>query len=144
MITKEQDALLAVFKQMQKPDRIFLLKLARGLKDRHGAHDPVSSDSADTEADQDDQPDNKGVIHLEGARAAKFQSLLADIFETVVSLKTATKSFPAMTIEHGEMHPTFTVAGFAETLNDKIGNAMDIASGDDLKEAAREARHAEE
>lgn len=86
---------------------------------------------------------NQVVIHIEGERAAQFHSLLADIYDTVISLAASTKSFPRLTVSHGEMHPTFTVEGFAKALGDKIDKAMDMASGDDLRQVGKGADHAQ-
>lgn len=81
---------------------------------------------------------SQNTIHLEGERAAKLHFLLIDIFDTIVSLQTAAKQFPSLTVARGEMHPTFTVEGFASALEAKVSTVMDMASGEDLKQAARE------
>lgn len=82
-----------------------------------------------------DSEKNQPVIHIEGERASKFHSLLADIADAATSLKTASKLFPnSATISEGQMHPATTIMAFASALNDLVGDAMSIACDDDLKE----------
>ena len=46
MSTKEQNALLALFSQLRKKDRIFLLALANSLKGKSKYRDPLDKGGA--------------------------------------------------------------------------------------------------
>lgn len=94
-----------------------------------------------------DKTNNVGqpVIHIEGERASKLFALLADMADTVSSLKTAAKLFPKESaIQEGELFPLTTTLGYACVLDDMAATVMSFANGDDLKDAGREARHAKE
>lgn len=86
--------------------------------------------------------DNIKPIRLEGERARKLHSKLADIADAATSLKTASKLFPNdAAITEGEMHPATTIMAFAIVLDNLIGDVMSLAQGDDLKHTAQEASH---
>jgi len=85
------------------------------------------------------------TIYIEGKRKEKFCSLLADIADTATSLKTAARLFPKdVSIAEGELSPLATTISYACVLGDMITAVMNIATDEDLKDAAREADHAQD
>lgn len=81
-------------------------------------------------------------INIEGERAKRFFSLLADLADATVSLHTASTLFPNVAaMKPGDMHPPTTVQAFAMAMGAIVGDMMTLANGDDIKQ--READHAQ-
>lgn len=82
------------------------------------------------------------TIHIEGERAERFFSLLADLADATVSLYTASTLFPNVAaMKPGDMHPPTTVQAFAMAMGSLVGDMMTLANGDDIEQTG--ADHAQ-
>lgn len=132
-LTKEQQVLLDFYSRIPRAQRTIALRIVEEMAKQSGHTAPIETDDTATS--------NDGAIHLQGERAERFHSVLADVADAATSLRTAAKLFPnSVAIQEGQMHPTSTITAFSLALDDLVGELMAIACGDDLKR--QEASHA--
>lgn len=89
------------------------------------------------------QNQSDGSLHLDRDRATELYRQIVNACDMAVSLASMTKLFPNITLSQGEIHPALVVEGVAKALEERLGEALSIIDGDDLKQAEREERHAQ-
>lgn len=157
MATKEQDALLAMFRKLRKKDRMFLLLYTRNIMASSGRHGPADDD-VDTVADQATIPvqvqgENCGlgdgdVIRMDKNRSRRFERELGKLWGEIVSLSTSAESFPHVDVSQGCMSPSLTVSAFTKSMRDRVFLLQAMVNDeerktDGLQEEAREASYAQ-
>jgi hypothetical protein len=108
----------------------------------------VPAVTATKDAANPDTGDNAGfdggdVIHMDAHRSNRFFRNLAELDDTITSLKTAVRSFPDPECRPGQIEPRVAVLAFASHMDNLLGLLLAMANNEEhLNDEHREDDHA--
>lgn len=123
-LTKEQQVLLDFYSRIPRGQRTIALRIIEEMAKASG-HDPKADNA---------EPPSEFTIYMEGERARKFNTLLADIYDCNIGLMSMASLFPNVPTSYGEANAAFTVRAVCKDLEDRMSIAMSMVNGDDLKQ----------